>query len=470
MATRTWPPPPSWRSFLLASLVLLAAALSAARAQSAATAAAAASAALPPAPLANYEVRLLDRGDDAALAAMPMSALSPRNARVTMRSASGAAFTCFVPPDASGGSGGGGGAGGAAGAPAEDARAARARTAAALLAAEPGQRCVLRREGFWTVEVCAGLHVRQFHLGGASGDTGGGGGSGGGGGGAAAGLAVGGPSTTASAAAQLTAADSARNLLGAHEAGADELVLSAAGSLALRQSFGGGDGGRRATVDFECEPPGMAPGLEADLVSIREAPPLHYALVVGTRSAAVCEQLASVRRLLAPLNQTCFEHTEGWWTYEVCAGLRIRQYHAEAQTGRAVQESLIGVFDWRRGAHLQPAGVGTAAALAQHFHLGTPCDIRGGVPREATLRFECVPQPELAGGGGGGGVPVAGSAAAQQLTLISIREAPSCVYTVSLGAAAVCAHPDVSPNKAVVAQPPPTQIYCVSDEEMGGEL
>jgi uncharacterized membrane protein YccC len=45
----------------------------------------------------------------------------------------------------------------------------------------------------------------------------------------------------------------------------------------------------------------MAPGLDADLVSIREAPPLHYALVVGTRSAAVCEQLVSVRRLLAPL-------------------------------------------------------------------------------------------------------------------------------------------------------------------------
>ena len=73
MATRTWPPPPTWckpRSFLLAALVLVAAALSAARAQSAATAAAAASAALPPAPLANYEVRLLDRGDDAALAAL----------------------------------------------------------------------------------------------------------------------------------------------------------------------------------------------------------------------------------------------------------------------------------------------------------------------------------------------------------------------------------------------------------------
>jgi hypothetical protein len=437
-------------------------------AQHATAAGAAAAAALPPGSLANYEVRLLSRDVEAELAALPASALAPRNARVTMRSASGAPFTCFVPP-AEGAAGGGGGAaaaaeaaaGGAAAAP-EEGRAVRARAAAALLASEPGLRCVLRREGYWTFEVCAGQHVRQFHVRPAAP----GGRSGGGGGGVEHNDAA--PAaSTAGAAAELPddAQRTVVNLLGEHEAGVDAIALSAAGSLVLRQSFAGGADGRRATVSFECDPPGMAPGLHAEILSVAEAPPLQYALLVGTRSAAVCEQLASVRRLLAPLNQTCFEHQEGWWTYEVCAGLRVRQYHAEAGSGKPVQESVIGVFDWQRGAYLQPAGVGTAAALAQHFHLGTPCDIRGGVPREATLRFECSP-PLEAGGVAGGAAAGAAAGGVQQLTLISIREAPSCVYTITLGAAAACAHPEVAPNRGVaVVQPPPTQIWCVSDDE-----
>jgi len=455
------------RGLLLAALALLAAPP---RTAATTPAGAAAAAALPPGSLANYEVRLLSRDVEAELAALPASALAPRNARVAMRSASGAAFTCFVPPEegASGASASASASaarGAAAAAPAEEARAARARAAAALLAAEPGLRCVLRREGYWTFEVCAGQHVRQFNVKPPAGE-----------GDASA------ASSTAAAAAELPD-DRQRtvvNLLGAHEAGADALALSAAGSLVLRQSFSGGADGRSATVTYECEPPGMAPGLHAEVLSVAEGPPLQYAVLVGTRSGAVCEQLASVRRLLAPLNQTCFEHQEGWWTYEVCAGLRVRQYHAEAGSGKPVQESVIGVFDWRLGAHLQPAGVGTAAALAQHFHLGTPCEIRGGLPREATLRFECSPPAAEAGGAGAAGVAGAAGAAgaaagaggvpvgAQQLTLISIREAPSCVYTITLGAAAACAHPEVGPNRVAVVQPPPTQIWCLSDGEDEG--
>ena len=51
-------------------------------------------------------------------------------------------------------------------------------------------------------------------------------------------------------------------LLGNYEAERDELVtLAPSGSLALRQHFAGGDGGRRGSVTFACEPAGMAAGV-----------------------------------------------------------------------------------------------------------------------------------------------------------------------------------------------------------------
>jgi hypothetical protein len=241
------------------------------------------------------------------------------------------------------------------------------------------------------------------------------------------------------------------------------------------QRFAAGTEGRAAVVRYECEPAGMAAGVALDIVSVTEAPPLTYTLVVGTRDASVCAAAPSLARLLAPLNNSCLEHVEGWWTYEVCLGMRVRQFHSEGG-GRSVQDSVIGVYDWAAGEQLArglPEGGEGAPAIVQRYTHGTPCGIRDGVPREAVVRFECT--PGAAGSGSGGGE---GGIVAHTISLVSIREAPSCVYTLTFGTSLACGHPDVSPARgAVASQLPPTPIICLplegegeaGGEEVGGE-
>ena len=424
----------------------------------------------------NFEVRLLSR-DAGGLSQLPVAALSPLNRRTRMRTASGAPFTCFVPPPASGAS---------SGAPPEDSRSMRAAAAAAALASS-ASRCVTKRSGpFWTVEVCAGLHARQFRATQVLGS---------GSGGAGAELAAGQPISASvplalsdeetaiqlgtfgtvreggGAGAGAGASDDAAVAGSGSEERGSSLGASATGALALRQLLRGGTDGRATLVQWLCDPPGMEPGALVDIVSVTEQPPLNYSIVVGTREPAVCELLPSPQWLVAALNQTCFEHVEGWWTYEVCFGLHLRQFHAEQGSGKPVQESLIGAYDWARGEQLAPAGVGTAPAVVQHYEKGTACDIRNAEPREAFVRFECAPSVPTGTGDAasastqGRAAPVAFvTVGPNQLSLLSIREAPSCVYTITIGSALVCDHPDVSQSMPVVALPPPVTIYCVEED------
>jgi hypothetical protein len=146
--------------------------------------------------------------------------------------------------------------------------------------------------------------------------------------------------------------------------------------------------------------------------------------------------------------------------------MRLRQFHAEGS--KRVQESVIGVYDWVFGEKVEPAGVGTAAAIVQKYGKGTPCDVRNGLPREASVRFECMPPgatllPGAAGivGGGDAAGGAAFSAVAHAVALLGIQESPTCVYTVRIGTSLACDHPDVSPAKASATQAPPVEIACV---------
>jgi hypothetical protein len=215
-------------------------------------------------------------------------------------------------------------------------------------------------------------------------------------------------------------------------------------------------------VTYECEPAGMAPGSLFDIVRVQEDPPLHYSLLVGTRDPVLCDMLPSPSRLLAPLNNTCIEHVDGWWTYELCLGNKLRQYHPEGT--KAVQDSTIGQYDWRAGEQLGPAKVGAPPAIVQQYIGGTPCDVRKGMPRTATVRFECMPPATTDGTGASSSSSSSKGYASHALSLLSIKENPTCEYTITFGTPLVCEHPEVSPGQMRVVQPPPTPVYCVPAE------
>lgn len=191
----------------------------------------------------------------------------------------------------------------------------------------------------------------------------------------------------------------------------------------------------------------------------------HYSITVGTNDPSLCQSLPSIQRLLAPIHNVCLERVENWWTYELCIGNRLRQYHDE--NGKPVQESIIGIYDVEYGEKLQTVGVATAAAVLQHYHNGSPCDIRNGVPREAIVKYECMPNIGNMGSTPANLNPVGGviGEGMHQLALLGIQEGPTCVYTFRIATALVCEYPDISPAKAVAVQAPPTNVLCIPSEE-----
>lgn len=159
-------------------------------------------------------------------------------------------------------------------------------------------------------------------------------------------------------------------------------------------------------------------------------------------SKKLCPLMTSATNTIRSLNSTCIEHSSGgWWTWEICIGKYIKQFHVEG--AERDQESMIGIYDWEFGERV----VGTAAkdktlaplertgsdqfvadegvkplAIVQSYTNGSICDINGQ-PRKAVVRFEC------------------GKKGKSQLEFISIDEPSTCVYSVSFSSNAVCSHP-----------------------------
>ena len=307
--------------------------------------------------------------------------------------------------------------------------------------------------------------------------------------------------------------------LGAHAPSRDALEYTPHGVRYLAQRFQDGTGGRSSEVRWVCSrgwggsgaaPVGgtaaaapvaaaAAPGASVqpplELLSVAEAPPLHYTLVVGSRSERVCELLPSPQTLLAPLNHTCVEYfTGGWWTYELCLGRALRQFHAEGP--QRLQDTVLGVYDWVHGERLvrkgEDVGVGgseggaataqvfpvkATSALTQLYAGGSPCDIRRGMPRSALVRFECsggVAAARVSGdaatvgrrlaGGGGAVVGAAGAGAANPATfaLLAVEESPTCLYTFTVSSSLVCEHPAVGPSSELALPPPIHDVVCTS--------
>ena len=304
--------------------------------------------------------------------------------------------------------------------------------------------CLRRRSGYWTYEVCPGRSAQQYSAG-----------------------------TREEPDNAMAASPSATHgiSLGTYDAGLDELLADAAGSIVLRQHFPGGDGGRTALVDYVCDGGGSgasslaaAAALPADIVSIAEdVAAKTYVIVVATPDAALCSALFSVERAAVLLNHSCASHAEGWWHFEVCVGGAVKQWH-DAGGGKRVQESVLGVYDWRAGSRIDVETVGEPAALVQRYSDGTPCDLLGGVPRTVTVRFECA-SPRAAA-----------AAPYPDIAIRAVAEPSTCAYVVALSTPAVCAHPDLKPELGAAAYSDESVIACIAvggddaTTEAGGSL
>ncbi|KNC54880.1 XTP3-transactivated B protein [Thecamonas trahens ATCC 50062] len=161
---------------------------------------------------------------------------------------------------------------------------------------------------------------------------------------------------------------------------------------------------------------------------------------------------ASEAELLAPLLGECLYRVDGWWTYEVCYGSHVRQYHRDPKTEAVTAEFFLGRAprsDRADAAAKSPAAGKVEADPAsaampparyvEKYDAGTPCDLTGE-PRVTSLSFEC----SLTG-----------------LNAIStISEPATCTYAVTLSTPLLC---DL--DEYAARDEPELDILCVPKTE-----
>jgi hypothetical protein len=282
-----------------------------------------------------------------------------------------------------------------------------ARTATAVAAALHGHPLV-KSFGYWSYEVRPAESVRQ--------------------------LRTASQADTAPAAPGAAPAPSPtqQHDLGVYVVDADELRVLPSGVVTFVQHYRGGVDGRQTLVHYTCDVPAAASSsLAADILSVEEVRLHEYHVTVGVRAPAVCSLLVSPRQLLASGNGSCSVLTTGWWSFEICLGKQIVQFH-KGNNDVTEQHNTLGVYDWAAGETIDTDTLGQPPAIVQHYTSGSPCDLLNGAPRRATVRFECAAG---FGGGAANDSPLhaamrseSGGGGGGSLVLQSMSEPSSCVY------------------------------------------
>jgi len=162
----------------------------------------------------------------------------------------------------------------------------------------------------------------------------------------------------------------------------------------------------------------------------------------------------------------CVQRNEGWWTYEVCIGRSVRQFHAEASAAPLVDFSL-GQYQGDFGTiadtqqnrlllaqsssgsiygSMAPLSSGSpeAAALVQMYTRGTPCDETGST-RETEVRFVCQGDDTV--------------------QLRSVKEVATCKYVVTVATAIACTNPELAGAAAQSDELNPIEVHCIPTGE-----
>mmetsp|Transcript_16681 Transcript_16681/g.50547 ORF Transcript_16681/g.50547 Transcript_16681/m.50547 type:complete len:547 (-) Transcript_16681:574-2214(-) len=180
------------------------------------------------------------------------------------------------------------------------------------------------------------------------------------------------------------------------------------------------------------------------LAAVVEQPEKHYHLLVAAPTL-VCatEDLvgAAIAREVKALDGACLRRKRAgeWWTYEVCVGKAVRQFHARSDDGKVDERDradgfLIGSFASSETLEWEPNLVdlglpvwrrGFPYTRVHSYDNGDACDLTG-TPRSATVRFRCEPESKAV------------AKATKPPFIASVVETLSCEYDIVVSLPAAC--------------------------------
>ncbi|KAJ8781177.1 hypothetical protein J1605_011161 [Eschrichtius robustus] len=176
------------------------------------------------------------------------------------------------------------------------------------------------------------------------------------------------------------------------------------------------------------------------------------------------------RELLEPLfkQSSCSYRIESYWTYEVCHGKHIRQYHEEKESGQKVniheyylgnmlaknllsekglflQSDLVVMLNkkWkkRKNQKRQIPTKNIEGQMTPYYPVGmgngTPCSLKQNRPRSSTVMYICHPESKH--------------------EILSVAEVTTCEYEVVILTPLLCSHP-----KYRFRASPVNDIFCQS--------
>ncbi|XP_012633257.1 endoplasmic reticulum lectin 1 isoform X1 [Microcebus murinus] len=163
------------------------------------------------------------------------------------------------------------------------------------------------------------------------------------------------------------------------------------------------------------------------------------------------------RELLEPLfkQSSCSYRIESYWTYEVCHGKHIRQYHEEKETGQKINihEYYLGnilaknlLFEKDQEAEEKEKSneiptKNIEGQMTPYYPVGmgngTPCSLKQNRPRSSTVMYICHPESKH--------------------EILSVAEVTTCEYEVVILTPLLCNHP-----KYRFRASPVNDIFCQS--------
>ncbi|CAK4983902.1 unnamed protein product [Aphanomyces euteiches] len=160
-------------------------------------------------------------------------------------------------------------------------------------------------------------------------------------------------------------------------------------------------------------------------------------------------------------SDSCIRRTEGWWTYELCIGDRMSQFHRE-QNGELTAEFSLGTYN----ADANLASIKSRKSIVSEFlddtydkpqpafeevyEGGTPCDEVGRKRWTRVLMF-C---PTLK---------------KQTPYIISIQESATCSYLLKVAVPSLCEHPYFAKEEQLRLELLSQTIHCVRATEPSKE-
>ncbi|XP_027720874.1 endoplasmic reticulum lectin 1 [Vombatus ursinus] len=165
--------------------------------------------------------------------------------------------------------------------------------------------------------------------------------------------------------------------------------------------------------------------------------------------------------LLEPLfkQSSCSYRIESYWTYEVCHGKHIRQYHEEKETGQKIniQEYFLGnkmkksplteaekeekEKEKSKESSKEIPTKNIEGQMTPYYPVGmgngTPCSLRQNLPRSSTVMYICHPEAKH--------------------EILSVAEVTTCEYEVVILTPLLCNHP-----KYRFRSSPVNDIFCQS--------